>query len=551
MEAPAAPGMLDTSADVCAWLRGLGLDAAAEVCEREDIDGRVLLALLDEDRGLEEGLGVTHPVHRAKIRAGVVGRCVDGAGSAGQRRATLLDAPASKRMRCGASARSATVDDASAAAEPAPALVVDTGPPPDNQVLVYVSRPPTNLKCIICLREVMEDPTSPRGGCTHTLCRTCWIRCLRKKSECPKCRQAVPVQGTPEQQVVRNTDMCGIAAEQMVYCPEGVCDDGDGGFVVDPSGCTAKLTVTDVQRHLTTCGHVRVDCCGAEHGCTWESKRQNIAAHEAACVYVQLSGHLSKFAQLEAALAKSVEAQRQMVCERRIVAILQQRREWQLRPLPGFEMRWPLPKRERFVNGFTARVSFTNAAGPDLVCGIPGTIGSKWEGGVYPASVEFPPTYPMKPPRIKLPKGFFAVNVYPSGTVSTSVLNDDVDWEPSITVKEFLVAVRHTLENPNINSPAQAEAYRVCTSNTDEFESRVREQARKHSLEKFCADHPADNADLLSFPQNTFGVMSDPTDGTFTVGVVRPATSTAQRVIRPEDSSASWKGVRALPTVAG
>ena len=52
-----------------------------------------------------------------------------------------------------------------------------------------------------------------------------------------------------------------------------------------------------------------------------------------------------------------------------------------------------------------------------------------WEGGCYPLTIHFSEDYPSKPPKCKFPPGFFHPNVYPSGTVCLSILNEDsVCW---------------------------------------------------------------------------------------------------------------------------
>lgn len=48
--------------------------------------------------------------------------------------------------------------------------------------------------------------------------------------------------------------------------------------------------------------------------------------------------------------------------------------------------------------------------------------------------------YPSKPPKVSFPQGFFHPNVYPSGKVCLSILNEEKAWKPSITVKQILVA---------------------------------------------------------------------------------------------------------------
>ena len=49
-------------------------------------------------------------------------------------------------------------------------------------------------------------------------------------------------------------------------------------------------------------------------------------------------------------------------------------------------------------------------------------------------------------------------NVYPSGTVCLSILNDEEDWKSSITIGQILIGIQKLIENePNIESPAQYE----------------------------------------------------------------------------------------------
>ena len=48
-----------------------------------------------------------------------------------------------------------------------------------------------------------------------------------------------------------------------------------------------------------------------------------------------------------------------------------------------------------------------------------------WESGYYPLTMYFSEEYPSKPPKCRFPAGFFHPNVYPSGTVCLSILNED------------------------------------------------------------------------------------------------------------------------------
>ncbi len=47
-------------------------------------------------------------------------------------------------------------------------------------------------------------------------------------------------------------------------------------------------------------------------------------------------------------------------------------------------------------------------------------------------------------------------NVYPSGTVCLSILNEEEDWKSSITIKQILLGIQKLIQDdPNLESPAQ------------------------------------------------------------------------------------------------
>ncbi|KAG4067839.1 hypothetical protein HA402_010525 [Bradysia odoriphaga] len=111
-------------------------------------------------------------------------------------------------------------------------------------------------------------------------------------------------------------------------------------------------------------------------------------------------------------------------------------------------------------------------------CAIPGKKGTPWEGGLYKLRMIFKDDYPTSPPKCKFEPALFHPNVYPSGTVCLSLLDEDKDWRPAITIKQILIGIQDLLNEPNIKDPAQAEAYTIYCQNRQEYDKRVRAQAR-------------------------------------------------------------------------
>lgn len=113
------------------------------------------------------------------------------------------------------------------------------------------------------------------------------------------------------------------------------------------------------------------------------------------------------------------------------------------------------------------------------LCKIPGKKGTPWEGGEYTLTMEFTDDYPSKPPKCKFDPVLYHPNIFPSGTVCLSILNEDEDWKPSITIKQILLGIQDLLNNPNPKSPAQEQPYILYTTNPEAYLRKVREQAAK------------------------------------------------------------------------
>ncbi|KAG9323233.1 hypothetical protein KVV02_007965 [Mortierella alpina] len=197
--------------------------------------------------------------------------------------------------------------------------------------------------------------------------------------------------------------------------------------------------------------------------------------------------------------------------------------------------------------GFYARPEKKADATLDLMnwqVGIPGKPNTPWEGGVYKLVLIFPEDYPSKPPKCmvavnmtnkvctdsrltsiaqdvntcftmnlmcnvgKFVPPLFHPNVYPSGTVCLSILNEEEGWKPAITIKQvgclsgfeievclsdliakmylstfqqILLGIQDLLNDPNPESPAQSDAYVMFKKDKIGYERRVRQQAKENA----------------------------------------------------------------------
>ena len=120
---------------------------------------------------------------------------------------------------------------------------------------------------------------------------------------------------------------------------------------------------------------------------------------------------------------------------------------------------------------------------------MPGIVGTEWEGGIFPVTMAFPPSYPVLPPKVKMPLGFIHVNVFASGTVGRGLLRAGEGWEPSITVKEILRVCQHSLDNPQPLNPSQQVAYELFTNDRAAYSEKCKAQAMHFSEARFWEEH--------------------------------------------------------------
>ncbi|CAI2735422.1 unnamed protein product [Schistosoma spindalis] len=141
--------------------------------------------------------------------------------------------------------------------------------------------------------------------------------------------------------------------------------------------------------------------------------------------------------------------------------------------------------------GFVAKPMKNPDGSLDLMtwnCSIPGKKGTLWEGGLFSLRMYFKPEYPTTPPKCKFEPPLFHPNVFPSGTVCLSLLDEEKHWRPAVTIKQvskklfltyykILLGIQDLLDHPNPKDPAQADAYTLYIQNRKEYDSRVKKQA--------------------------------------------------------------------------
>lgn len=112
--------------------------------------------------------------------------------------------------------------------------------------------------------------------------------------------------------------------------------------------------------------------------------------------------------------------------------------------------------------------------------GIPGKAGTPWAGGLYKLRLTFSQDYPSKPPRVTFTPPLYHPNVYMSGDICLSIIDEGEDWKPSVTLRQILTGVQDLLDNPNLASPAQHVAAQDLRHNKALYLKKVKAVALKN-----------------------------------------------------------------------
>mmetsp|Transcript_148091 Transcript_148091/g.210313 ORF Transcript_148091/g.210313 Transcript_148091/m.210313 type:complete len:166 (+) Transcript_148091:203-700(+) len=94
-----------------------------------------------------------------------------------------------------------------------------------------------------------------------------------------------------------------------------------------------------------------------------------------------------------------------------------------------------------------------------------------FEDGAFKLILEFSEDYPNKAPKVRFISEMFHPNVYADGQICLDILQNR--WSPTYNVGGILASIQSLLDEPNPNSPANAEAAKLYTDNKTEYEKRV------------------------------------------------------------------------------
>jgi ubiquitin-conjugating enzyme E2 D/E len=104
---------------------------------------------------------------------------------------------------------------------------------------------------------------------------------------------------------------------------------------------------------------------------------------------------------------------------------------------------------------------------------IIGPTDSVYEGGIFTLSIEFPPNYPFKPPKIRFITRIYHPNINMSGGICLDILKDQ--WSPALTISKVLISICSLLDDPNPDDPLVPEIADIYVKNRLQYDLTARE----------------------------------------------------------------------------
>lgn len=103
---------------------------------------------------------------------------------------------------------------------------------------------------------------------------------------------------------------------------------------------------------------------------------------------------------------------------------------------------------------------------------IIGPTGTPYEGGIFNLTINFPETYPFKPPNVKFNTRIYHCNVSTSGSICLDILKDQ--WSPALTISKILLCICSLMDDPNPEDPLVPEIANLLKNDKIQHDSNAR-----------------------------------------------------------------------------
>ena len=115
----------------------------------------------------------------------------------------------------------------------------------------------------------------------------------------------------------------------------------------------------------------------------------------------------------------------------------------------------------------------------EWIAHVAGPADTPYQKGTFDLEIKFD-NYPFKPPRVLFKTSIFHPNVSDKGEICADIY--EKDWAPTKKMQDVFNIIRTMLLSPNLETPLNEEAGKLCRESKDEFFKRASEHTAKNAL---------------------------------------------------------------------
>ncbi|RDD41621.1 Ubiquitin-conjugating enzyme E2-17 kDa [Trichoplax sp. H2] len=111
---------------------------------------------------------------------------------------------------------------------------------------------------------------------------------------------------------------------------------------------------------------------------------------------------------------------------------------------------------------------------------IMGPTDTPYQGGVFFLTIQFPPDYPFKPPKVTFVTRIYHPNINSNGSICLDILRSQ--WNPELNVSIVLSSICSLLSTPNPDDPLVPEIARIFKTDRPKFNELAKEWTKKYAM---------------------------------------------------------------------
>jgi len=112
-------------------------------------------------------------------------------------------------------------------------------------------------------------------------------------------------------------------------------------------------------------------------------------------------------------------------------------------------------------------------------CDLKGPVGTPYQGGTFHFTIEFPDTFPFKPPTVTFTTKIYHPGINEEGHICLSMLRDE--WKPATSLTTVLKTIYDKIGKPSPDDPFDTEVAAVLKNDEPKFKATAKEWVKKYA----------------------------------------------------------------------